>query len=135
MTVVPEDVISTRDRISGWVLKGSEVLNAIACRRFGVLENDTFNSFRQQEDKQPSAIYPLHARCEVSGLEQRDILVRAKGKSTFVALVAGKYEKIDGVGIRGVFVCSLCVCAVSVFYNVAWESGTHCEECTSRVGI
>jgi len=96
MTVVPEDVISTRDRISGWVLKGSEVLNAIACRRFGVLENDTFNSFRQSEDEQPSAVYPLHARCEVSGLEQRDILVRAKGKSTFVALVAGKYEKIDG---------------------------------------
>ena len=97
MTIVSEDVTKTEDRISGWVLKGSEVVNAVACRRFGILEKDIFHSFRQREDKEPSAVYPLHARCEVSQLDQRDILVRAKGKNTFVAIVAGKYEKIDGV--------------------------------------
>lgn len=98
MTVVPEEATTGRVRISGMVLKGSDVVSAIACRRHGVLEEDVFKSFRQMEDKEPSAVYPLHPRCEVSGLEQREILIRAKGKNTFVAYVAGKYEKIEGVG-------------------------------------
>jgi len=97
MTIVPEEVVSTRDRISGWVLKISEVVAGVACRRFGVLENDTFTTYRQQKDEKPSAVYPLHARCEISGLDQKEICIREKGKNSFVAYVAGKYEKIDGV--------------------------------------
>ena len=139
MTVTPDDVVLTEGRLSGWVLKGSEVLNGIACRRFGVMEENTFHSFRQKEDQDPSAVYPLHPRCEVSSLEQRDILVRAKGKNTFMALVAGKYEKIDGVRCIDCFGTELemrvvpavpVLCGVASSESIAWR-----QECTTSAGI
>lgn len=91
-----EDAVTSHGRVSGWVLKGSEVVNGLACWRFGVLEGRKFLSFRSEIDEQPSSEWELAPGCDITKLEQRDIHVKAKGKSTFVALVAGRYGKIEG---------------------------------------
>eukprot|EP00210_Caulerpa_lentillifera_P004654 g4439.t1 len=93
---VSEDAVPSRILVTGWVLKGSEVVSGLACWRFGVLEGSKFLSYRSETDEQPSSEWQLVPGCDITKLEPRDIHVKAKGKSTFVALVAGRYGKIEG---------------------------------------
>lgn len=81
----------------GWLLKGSDIVNGVTCRRFGLLRGDSFATYRSEADEKPSSVWPLHPKCEVTPLQEKELTVRHKGKSTLVALVAWKYEKLHGV--------------------------------------
>ncbi|GMH36538.1 hypothetical protein BSKO_04406 [Bryopsis sp. KO-2023] len=93
---VSEEVRSANTKREGWLLKGSDIVNGVTCRRYGVLSKDSFETYRQESDPKPSSVWPLHPKCEVTPLDRKELTIRAKGRSTIVALVAGKYEKLDG---------------------------------------
>lgn len=93
---VSEEVRSANTKREGWLLKGSDIVNGVTCRRYGVLSKDSFETYRQESDPKPSSVWPLHPKCEVTPLDRKELTIRAKGRSTFVALVAGKNEKLDG---------------------------------------
>lgn len=95
MTVSEQERSGSAKR-EGWLLKGSDLVSGVTCRRYGVLSEDSFETFRQETDPKPSSVWPLHPHCDVTRLEKKELTIRAKGRSTFVALVAGKYEKLDG---------------------------------------
>ena len=95
MTVGDSATASTRH--SGWLLRGSDIVAGVVTRRFGVLENDQFATYRNQQDNKPSSVWPLHPKCDITRLEERELMIRDKGKSTVFALMAGKYEKVQGV--------------------------------------
>lgn len=82
---------------SGYVWRGSEVVEGVVNRRYAVLYSNLFVTYRKDSEKVPSKMWPLHSTCELSGVCARDLLKAKAGYNNVVAWMSGKVDKADGV--------------------------------------
>lgn len=88
-----------RSRKSGYIWRGSEVVEGVVNRRFAVLHSDVFATYRRDKEVEPSRVWPLNSNCDLSGVEPRELLKAKTGYNNVVAWMSGKVDKAQGVSL------------------------------------
>ncbi|DBA89089.1 hypothetical protein WJX77_009682 [Trebouxia sp. C0004] len=79
--------------ISGTLYRESGVVSGITNQRWAALFPHCVATFRKQGTKEPSKVWPLSPRCQLSKIKSKEFMVREKHTSTIWALAAGHYDR------------------------------------------
>ncbi len=77
----------------GTLYRESGVVSGIANRRWAALFPHSVATFRKEGSKEPSKVWPLSSRCQLSKIKSKEFMVREKHTSTIWALAAGHYDR------------------------------------------
>ncbi|GMH36562.1 hypothetical protein BSKO_04430 [Bryopsis sp. KO-2023] len=95
---LPKLDLKSPPKKSGYVWRGSDVVETVVNRRYAVLYHDVFATYRKDSEKEPSKVWPLHSTCELSSVEPRELLKSREGYNNVVAWMSGKVDKAEGYG-------------------------------------
>lgn len=79
--------------VSGTLYRESGVVSGITNRRWAALYPHSVATFRQEATSEPSKVWPLSSRCQLSKIKCKEFMVREKHTSTIWALAAGHYDR------------------------------------------
>lgn len=78
---------------TGTLYRESGVVSGITNRRWAALFPHCVATFRKEGSKEPSKVWPLSPRCQLSKIKSKEFMVREKHTSTIWALAAGHYDR------------------------------------------
>ena len=78
---------------TGTLYRESGVVSGITNQRWAALFPHCVATFRKQGSKEPSKVWPLSPRCQLSKIKSKEFMVREKHTSTIWALAAGHYDR------------------------------------------
>lgn len=79
--------------VSGILYRESGVVSGITNRRWAALYPHSVATFRKEGTPEPSKVWPLSSRCQLSKIKVKEFMVREKHTSTIWALAAGHYDR------------------------------------------
>ena len=79
--------------LPGLLYRESGVVSGIVNQRWGAVFPHSIATFKSQESKQASKVWPLSPRCQLSKIKDKEFMVREKHTSTIWALAAGHCER------------------------------------------
>ena len=85
----------------GNLYRESGVVSGITNRRWTALFPHSVATFRKEGSKEPSKVWPLSSRCQLSKIKSKEFMVREKHTSTIWALAAGHCERKQMVSSSG----------------------------------
>lgn len=97
-TVLTSLVQSYVYAVSGTLYRESGVVSGITNRRWASLYPHSIATFRKEGTTEPSKVWPLSSRCQLSKIKCKEFMVREKHTSTIWALAAGHYDRKQMVG-------------------------------------
>jgi hypothetical protein len=78
---------------TGTLYRESGVVSGITNRRWAALFPHCVATFRKEGSQEPSKVWPLSPRCQLSKIKSKEFMVREKHTSTIWALAAGHYDR------------------------------------------